>query len=254
VKILIWRISGSFRDFLSAFDPQFRGHPALGFNAVIMSSTNVLQSIGGMITEVGRSAVEMANQQTLDILENAIDKAINSAQDAIGNILANSSGRGTHKLKETSAGRIKTTIDLVIELDGQGELKPMLVAGVSLFHQKPTKIGIIELSVGLRQTFDISLLPGNPISNFINVGGLLGVIRDTMTTMAFAIVAKLSWVVADVGILLRRDLMDFSNRNIRPTINWNTISDDWIAGVQFTIGNRRFEWRANISDWGQGRR
>ena len=67
-------------------------------------------------------------------------------------------------------------------------------------------------------------------------------------------VAKLSWVVADVGILLRRNLLDFSNRNIRPTINWDTISDDWIAGVQFTIGNRRFEWRANISDWRQDER
>jgi len=249
-----WRITGPFRDFLSTFNPQFRGQSALDFNAVIINSMNALQSIGSMITEVGRSTVEMVSQQTLDTLKNAIDRAVILASDEILNILANSSARVGHRLKETSAGSIKTTIDLVVELDRHGDLNPMIVAGVSWFRKKPTKIGIIEFSIGLRQTFDISLLPGNPISNFINAGGLLGVIRDTMTTMAFAIDAKLSWIVADIGILLRRDLLDFSNRNIRSSINLNTISDDWIAGVHLNINNRRFEWRVNVSDWIQSRR
>jgi len=45
-----------------------------------------------------------------------------------------------------------------------------------------------------------------------------------------------------------------SRRGIGVAVRQDTISDDWIAGVQFAIGNRRFEWRANISDWRQGRR
>ena len=250
-----WRVTGSFQEFLSAFDPRFsRGQPALDFNAVIMGASRGLQSVGNIISEIGRSTVEMASRQTLDTLENAIDRAINSAKDEILNILANSSARGTYKLKETTSGRIKTAIELVIESDRHGELKPMLVAGVSWLFKKPTKVGIVEFSIGLRQTFDISLLPGNPISNLINAGGLLGVIRDTMTTISFAIDAKLSWIVANIGILLRRDLMDFSNRNVRSSISRDTFFDDWIAGVQLTIGNRKFEWRVNTSDWWQNRR
>ncbi|MCL2382331.1 MAG: hypothetical protein FWC64_12230 [Treponema sp.] len=249
-----WRVTGPFRRFLSAFDPRFGEQSFWDFNAIIMESSRALQSIGSMITEALRTVVETVNQQTLITLQDAIDNAVLAVLDEIWRICENSSARGTYKLKEGKTRRIKTTIELVVELDRHGKLKPMLVAGVSWFHQKPTKVGIIEFSIGLRQTFDISLLPGNPISNFINAGGLLGVIRDTMTTMAFAIDAKLSWIVAEVGILLRRDLLDFSNRNIQALINLDTLWDNWIAGVQFTFGGRKLELRVNVSDWLQNRR
>ena len=41
--------------------------------------------------------------------------------------------------------------------------------------------------------------------------------------------------ISSIGIVLRRVLLNFLIRNIRPTINWDTISDDWIAGVQLTM-------------------
>jgi len=129
----------------------------------------------------------------------------------------------------------------------------MLAAGVSGFIRKPIKIGIIEGSFGLRQTFDLSLIPESLRSNFLQQGGgsILGFIRDTMTTMALAVDVKLSWVFTEIGILIRRDILDFSSRNMQ--LAYKRLRDGWVAGVQFTIGNRKFEWRVNVSDWLQDR-
>ena len=133
------------------------------------------------------------------------------------------------------------------------KLRYMLIAGVSGFIRKPIKIGIIEGSFGLRQTFDLSLIPESLRSNFLQQGGgsILGFIRDTMTTMALAVDVKLSWVFTEIGILIRRDILDFSSRNMQ--LAYKRLRDGWVAGVQFTIGNRKFEWRVNVSDWLQDR-
>ena len=251
-----WKISGSFRDFLSAFNPRFVEQPALVFNAVIMEASRGLQSMGRVIIETLHIVREEVSRFVLVELQNAIDSAIIAVQDEIKRIYMASTGRGTYKLfsvKDKGLRGVNATLELVVESTRDGELRYMLIAGVSRFRQKPTKIGIIEISAGLRQTFDLSLIPDSLRTNFLQKGGgsILGFIRDTMTTMGLAIDAKLSWVVADVGILIRRDLFDFSNRNIQ--LAYERLLDGWVAGVQFTIGNKKFEWRVNVSDWLQDR-
>ena len=65
---------------------------------------------------------------------------------------------------------------------------------------------------------------------------------------------KLSWVFTEVGILIRRDLLDFSNGNAQLARDKLIDTSAWIAGIQVTIKRLKFEWRVNVSDWLQDRR